>query len=72
MQETLECQAILECIKFKEGLDENRKKMMKKIKMTPDELNTLRPSRNSNVKDIFENSDSGASSGGGAVSSFET
>ena len=71
MQETLEVQAILECIKLKEGLEDSRKKMMKKIKMTPTELDTLRPSRNSNVKDIFEESEEQKSSGG-AISSYET
>ena len=38
---------------------------MKKIKMTPTELDTLRPSHNSNVKDIFENNQE-APAGGAA------
>ena len=54
VQENLEVQAILESIKLKEELEEKRRKMMRKIKMTPSELDTMRPSRTNNVKDIFD------------------
>lgn len=54
MQEVLEVAAILECIKAKEELEERRRKMMRKIKMTAAELDSMRPSRTSNVKDMFE------------------
>ena len=53
VQETLEVQAIIEAIKAKDELEERRKKMMKKIKMTSAELDALRPSKGSNVRDMF-------------------
>ena len=65
VQETLEVQSILESIKLKEELEERRRKMMRKIKMTTAELDTMRPSRTSNVKDIFENNEE-APAGGAA------
>jgi len=39
---------------------------MKKIKMTPAELNSMRPSR-SNVRDIFENTETETSRNGAAA-----
>lgn len=53
MQETLEVQSILEAMKLKDDLEEKRRKMMRKIKMTNQELDIMRVSRSSNVKDIF-------------------
>ena len=47
-------QSILEAIKYKDELEERRRKMMRKIKMTSAELDTMRPSRTGNVKDIFD------------------
>ena len=54
VQETLEVQAILESIKLREELEERRRKMMRKIKMTNTELDSMRPSRSNNVKDMFD------------------
>ena len=53
VQETLEVQAILEAMKLKDDLEDKRRKMMRKIKMTNQELDTMRISRSSNIKDIF-------------------
>ena len=53
MQETLEVQAVLEAIKLKDDLEEKRHKMMRKIKMTNAELDTMRLSRATSVKDMF-------------------
>ena len=72
MQETLEVQSILEAIKLKDDLEERRRKMMRKIKMTPAELDTMRPSRTSNVKDIFENDANTSKDGTAATATFET
>ena len=70
MQEILEVQAILESIKLKDELEEKRRKMMRKIKMTPAELDTMRPSRTSNVKDIFNDANM-SKDGVAATSTFE-
>ena len=72
VQETLEVQSILESIKLKEELEERRRKMMRKIKMTPDELNSMRPSRSSNVKDMFDNEANTTKDGTAATATFET
>ena len=40
-------------MKLKDDLEEKRLKMMRKIKMTNQELDIMRVSRSSNVKDIF-------------------
>lgn len=53
MQETLEVQSILEAMKLKDDLEERRRKMMRKIKMTNQELDIMRVSRSTSVKDIF-------------------
>ena len=53
MQETLEVQSILEAMKLKDDLEEKRRKMMRKIKMTNQELDIMRVSRSTSVKDIF-------------------
>eukprot|EP00354_Favella_ehrenbergii_P010477 CAMPEP_0170454670 /NCGR_PEP_ID=MMETSP0123-20130129/2843_1 /TAXON_ID=182087 /ORGANISM="Favella ehrenbergii, Strain Fehren 1" /LENGTH=168 /DNA_ID=CAMNT_0010717457 /DNA_START=1258 /DNA_END=1763 /DNA_ORIENTATION=- len=53
VQETLEVQSLLEAMKLKDDLEEKRRKMMRKIKMTNAELDTMRLSRSTNVKDIF-------------------
>jgi len=34
-------------------LEDKRRKLMKKIKMTPAELNTMRISNSNNVRDMF-------------------
>ena len=72
VQETLEVQSILESIKLKEELEDKRRKMMRKIKLTPAELDTMRPSRTSNVKDIFENEVNTSKDGTAATATFET
>jgi hypothetical protein len=41
--------------------------MMRKIKMTPTELDTMRPSRTSNVRDIFEDNETDANRNGAAA-----
>ena len=46
--------------------------MMRKIKMTAAELDTMRPSRTSNVKDIFENDADTSKDGIAATATFET
>ena len=46
-------QAILEAMKLKDELEEKRHKMMRKIKMTNAELDTMRLSRSTSVKDMF-------------------
>mmetsp|Transcript_30345 Transcript_30345/g.40331 ORF Transcript_30345/g.40331 Transcript_30345/m.40331 type:complete len:128 (-) Transcript_30345:263-646(-) len=53
VQETLEVQSLLEAMKLKDDLEEKRRKMMRKIKMTNAELDTMRLSRSTSVKDIF-------------------
>jgi len=40
---------------------------MRKIKMTPTELDTMRPSRTSNVRDIFEDNEKDTSRNGAAA-----
>ena len=70
VQESLEVQAILEAINTKNSLDDKRRKMMRKIKMTEAELERLKPSRNSNVKDIFDSNVD--NEGKSAASSYET
>ena len=44
-------------MKFKDELEEKRQKMMRKIKMTNAELDTMRLSRSTSVKDIFSDKD---------------
>ena len=64
VQETLEVQALLEAMKLLDDLEERRRKMMRKIKMSAQELNSMRVSRNTNVKDIFSPEVAAKSSGG--------
>ena len=71
VQENLEVQAILESIKLKEELEEKRRKMMRKIKMTASELDTMRPSRTSNVKDIFDEETQSNSTGTAATAGYD-
>ena len=53
IQEVLEIQAITEAIKSIGEIDENRKKMMKKIKMTQDELDMMKPTNTGNARELF-------------------
>ena len=58
IQEVLEIQAITEAIKSIGEIDENRKKMMKKIKMTQDELDMMKPTNTGNARELFGQDDS--------------
>ena len=71
VQETLEVQAILEAIKLKEELEEKRKKLMKKIKMTPQELNSIMPSRTTTARDIFNDEGNQSVSNTAANTTYE-
>ena len=71
VQENLEVQAILESIKLKEDLEDKRRKMMRKIKMTPAELDTMRPSRTNNVKDIFDEDTQNNTTGTAATAGYD-
>ena len=53
VQESLEVLAMLECIKMRDDLEEKRKKLMKRIKMTQEELNQMKPSTTGTVKELF-------------------
>jgi len=45
-------------MKLKDDLEDKRHKMMRKIKMTNAELDTMRLSRSTSVKDMFSSGDS--------------
>ena len=53
VQENLEVVALTECIQKRDELEEKRKKMMRRIKMTAADLNAMKPSNTGTVKELF-------------------
>lgn len=53
VQEALDIKALRDCFKSREKIEEDRKKLMNKIKMSEEGLNAMRPSTTGTVKELF-------------------
>lgn len=55
-QEALDLKALIESIELMEGLEEQRRKLMKKANITDESLKVLRPATSNNAKHMFDQS----------------
>lgn len=53
-QEAMDLKALQECIASMESLEEKRKKLMKQVNFTEEQLNAIRPAQSSISKNMFE------------------